>query len=156
MSVSEKKKDFNWRAAEADVEERGGDLQMLYTWDDKHRDAYLREIDLNPDRYKIKDKKASGTSSTEEEACYIATCVYGSYDAPEVWTLRRFRDGVLKRHLAGRLFIRCYYAFSPTLVRWFGDCGWFRRFWKGRLDSAVRKLQSEGISSDSCRDIGRR
>lgn len=26
------------------------------------------------------------------KGCYVATCVYGSYDCPEVWTLRRFRD----------------------------------------------------------------
>ena len=51
MSVSEKKKDFNWRAAEADVEERGGDLDMLYTWDDKHRDAYLRENRVTPSSF---------------------------------------------------------------------------------------------------------
>ena len=27
-----------------------------------------------------------------ENGCYIATCVYGSYDCPQVLTLRRFRD----------------------------------------------------------------
>ena len=27
--------------------------------------------------------------------CYVATCVYGSYDCPQVWTLRRFRDNTL-------------------------------------------------------------
>ena len=29
--------------------------------------------------------------------CYVATAVYGSYDCPEIWTLRRFRDKVLAR-----------------------------------------------------------
>ncbi len=29
------------------------------------------------------------------KGCYIATCVYGSYDCPQVWTLRRFRDYTL-------------------------------------------------------------
>ena len=27
--------------------------------------------------------------------CYVATAVYGSYDCPEVWTLRRYRDYTL-------------------------------------------------------------
>ena len=52
--------------------------------------------------------------------CYVATCVYGSYDCPQVWTLRRFRDNMLAESRPGRAFIRVYYAVSPTLVKWFG------------------------------------
>ncbi len=48
--------------------------------------------------------------------CFIATCIYGSYDCPQVWTLRRFRDYTLDETWYGRLFIKCYYAISPTLV----------------------------------------
>lgn len=60
-------------------------------------------------------------SSPSSGGCYVATCVYGSYDCPKVWTLRRFRDNVLAKSIDGRAFIRTYYAISPTLVRWFGD-----------------------------------
>ena len=140
MSVSDKKKDFNWKAAEADIEERGGELERLYTWNDKQRDSYLREMELNPDRYK-KDTKSSGSNSGDAEGCYIATCVYGSYDCPEVLVLRKFRDTRLKTNLPGRMFVRCYYAVSPMLVRWFGECEWFRRFWKRRLDPFIEWLR---------------
>ena len=40
--------------------------------------------------------------------CYIATAVYGSYDCPQVWTLRRFRDFKLAKSLGGRIFIKLY------------------------------------------------
>ena len=50
--------------------------------------------------------------------CYVATAVYGSYDCPQVWTLRRFRDHTLAASWYGRSFIRAYYAISPTLVKW--------------------------------------
>lgn len=30
--------------------------------------------------------------SSSNDGCYIATSVYGSYDCPEVWNLRCFRD----------------------------------------------------------------
>ena len=63
---------------------------------------------------------ASDSGTCSGEGCYIATCVYGSYGAPEVLTLRRFRDEILKKHMLGRMFIRCYYAISPYLVKWFG------------------------------------
>lgn len=55
----------------------------------------------------------SGTSSS---GCYIATMAYGSYDAPEVLVLRRFRDQKLARSVFGRWFIRVYYRYSPGLV----------------------------------------
>ena len=48
----------------------------------------------------------------DKGACYIATAVYGSYDAPEVIVLRHFRDHILARSVAGRLFIHCYYFIS--------------------------------------------
>ena len=79
--------------------------------------------------------------SPGKPGCYIATCVYGSYDAPEVLTLRRFRDEVLQRSVFGRAFIRCYYAVSPHLVKHFGQKKWFRNFWKNRLDKMVERLR---------------
>lgn len=88
---------------------------------------------------------SNGGSGASDEGCYIATCVYGSYDCPEVWTLRRFRDRVLRRHAAGRGFIRLYYAVSPTVVKWFGDSPRFHRFWKGKLSRFVTRLQSRGF-----------
>ena len=81
------------------------------------------------------------------KGCYVATCVYGSYDCPEVWTLRRYRDEILSRHIAGRLFIRFYYAVSPTLVRWFGTAGLFKRPVRRILDRLVRRLNAWGVSS---------
>lgn len=49
--------------------------------------------------------------------CYIATAVYGSYDAPQVMVLRRFRDEILMKSAAGRLFIKTYYNLSPPIAR---------------------------------------
>jgi DNA-directed RNA polymerase subunit RPC12/RpoP len=52
----------------------------------------------------------------KKPGCYIATAVYGSYDAPEVITLRRFRDEVLQKSICGRLFVNIYYCISPCLA----------------------------------------
>ena len=93
---------------------------------------------------KKKSKKSSG--------CYIATAVYGSYDCPEVWTLRRYRDHYLANSFLGRAFIRVYYFVSPTLVRLFGNKQWFTALFRGRLDSMVKKLNDKGYSSDSYND----
>lgn len=82
--------------------------------------------------------------ASEKKGCYVATAVYGSYDCPQVWTLRRFRDYELAETWYGRLFIHIYYAISPTIVKYFGETNWFKNMWRGRLDRLVKKLQSKG------------
>ena len=90
-------------------------------------------------------KDDDATPKTQKRGCYIATCVYGSYDVPQVWALRRFRDESLASCFFGRLFIRAYYAVSPTLVKWFGGTRWFKKLWRGALDKIVAKLRSKGF-----------
>lgn len=92
--------------------------------------------------YKSTDYGSSG--SYRSGGCYVATAVYGSYDCPEVWTLRRFRDFFLAKSWYGRIFVRTYYAVSPALVKWFGGTRWFNRLWKGPLDRLVVRLKAEG------------
>ena len=48
--------------------------------------------------------------------CFIATACYGSYDAPEVMVLRKFRDEKLMKTLAGQAFIEFYYFVSPGVA----------------------------------------
>ncbi len=47
----------------------------------------------------------------KKQGCYVATAVYGSYDCPEVWTLRRYRDNTLAETWYGRVFIKLYLRF---------------------------------------------
>lgn len=82
---------------------------------------------------------------SEYDGCYVATAVYGSYDCPEVWTLRRFRDKTLAETWYGRAFIRLYYAISPTLVKYFGKAKWFQRLFRKPLDGFVKKLNASGF-----------
>ncbi len=88
----------------------------------------------------------------QSSGCYVATAVYGSYDCPQVWTLRRYRDNILAESWYGRAFIRTYYAISPTLVKWFGETEWFRKMWKGKLDRMVENLQADGVESTPYED----
>lgn len=94
---------------------------------------------------KANNTTAQNNNSNSGGGCYVATCVYGSYDCPEVWTLRRFRDNVLSKTFFGRLFIKLYYATSPTAVKLFGNQAWFHRCFKAPLDKLVEKLRSNGV-----------
>ena len=84
--------------------------------------------------------------------CYVATCIYGSYDCPEVWTLRRYRDFSLAKSWYGRLFIRFYYAVSPVLVKLFGKTKWFRKAFTPCLNRFVHKLRSNGFDDTPYED----
>ena len=84
--------------------------------------------------------------------CYVATAVYGSYDCPQVWTLRRYRDYTLAGIWYGRAFIRTYYATSPTIVKWFGETEWFKNMWKPKLDKMVKELNEKGVANTPYQD----
>ncbi len=84
--------------------------------------------------------------------CYVATSVYGSYDCPEVWTLRRFRDQDLAETWYGRAFVRVYYAVSPYFVRHYGNTAWFKKTCRGALDRLVNKLRAKGYESTPYED----
>jgi len=85
-----------------------------------------------------------GYDHSDEEGCYIATCVYGSYDCPEVWTLRRFRDYGLRKSRLGKVFVKGYYAVSPAVVKHFGKNCLFREISGFFLDRLVKKLKCSG------------
>lgn len=107
---------------------------------EKHNDAYIQEL------------KNSTQNNAKGGGCYVATCVYGSYDCPQVWTLRRYRDYTLAETWYGRAFIHTYYAISPTIVKIFGNTSWFKKMWKGKLDKMVAELQAKGVESTPYRD----
>lgn len=82
----------------------------------------------------------SGNSS-DGSGCYIATMVYGSYDAPEVWVLRRFRDNTLQRSRGGRWFINWYYSWSPGFVAKYSKFRFVHRAAKAALQPLIWLLK---------------
>lgn len=100
----------------------------------------------------VDESNKGGGGGPQKDGCYIATAVYGSYDCPEVWTLRRFRDYKLKQTTLGRIFVCCYYAVSPTLVKWFGGVNWLKRFVRHPLDRLVSSLKTEGVEDTPYND----
>ena len=53
--------------------------------------------------------------------CFIATAAFGTPMAPEVNTLRAYRDHVLAKSAAGRIFVENYYRYSPPVARFIKD-----------------------------------
>jgi hypothetical protein len=102
--------------------------------------------------YNRNNQATQPSTPQKSGGCYVATAVYGSYDCPEVWTLRRYRDYTLAETWYGRAFIKLYYAISPTLVRWFGQTSWFKKMWRGKLDRMVSRLHNGGVEDTPYED----
>jgi hypothetical protein len=89
---------------------------------------------------------ALANGAQKQGGCYVATAVYGSYNCPAVWTLRRYRDQTLGQSLIGRAFIKTYYAVSPVLLKWFAGSSWFNAAAKPLLNRIVEGLRERGYS----------
>lgn len=101
------------------------------------------ELSKNKNNKSIKHKSGG---------CYIATCVYGSYNCPSVYVLRRFRDNFLASFLLGKLFIKFYYFISPKLVMIFGKNKIFKFCCKSFLDKVVKLLLYKGYDNSVYND----
>jgi hypothetical protein len=82
------------------------------------------------------------------KSCYIATAVYGSYDAPEVRILRRFRDEVLLKSNAGRKFVAFYYRHSPHYAEKLKSHRYINRIVRCVLDGIVVLIEKAHRSCD--------
>jgi hypothetical protein len=74
--------------------------------------------------------------------CFIATAVYGSYEAPQVIKLRHFRDKKLRTYRLGNLLISVYYKLSPPLARWLKDSPKFAKPVRHILAMLIKYLES--------------
>ncbi len=142
-------------AFEYEIEFDANDVLVLHVAEESSSKTSIQYAMITESEYQEKYK--SKTQYTENNArssggCYVATAVYGSYDCPQVWTLRRYRDYTLAETWYGRMFIRFYYAASPTLVKWFGKAQWFKKLWKPKLDRMVEKLNAKGLADTPYQD----
>ena len=126
-------------------------------WQKNEKTKFINEImkyhqkakELDPN-YVIPQRPSM---SKGKDGCYIATCVYGSYNCPQVWVLRRFRDYQLNRTIYGKCFIKVYYFISPKIVKIFGNNKHFKNFSKNVLDKLVNKLIKQGVKDTEYNDI---
>lgn len=77
----------------------------------------------------------------QKEGCYIATAVYGDYEAPSVIILRRYRDDYLQKSFLGRTLVKVYYKVSPPIANRLKTTRSINGFVKKILDLFVNHLK---------------
>jgi len=70
---------------------------------EQHIDPVLKVWRDGPDPHKNKE-------DSSDSSCFVATAVYGDINAPEVQTLRDFRDNVMVNTSLGRKVVEFYYS----------------------------------------------
>jgi hypothetical protein len=68
---------------------------------------------VGDDEAMVIDTRLRGQNDKTQQACFVATVCYGDVNAPEVVTLRAYRDRHLCNYPQGRFLIQCYYLLSP-------------------------------------------
>ncbi|MFH1917418.1 MAG: CFI-box-CTERM domain-containing protein [Nanoarchaeota archaeon] len=114
---------------------------------DLEKDHNIMNITVNPAYYFLdfpfSPKYTCHKCDWESDDYFIATAVYGDKYAPEVDTLREFRDEVLTKHALGRAFVQVYYSeFGKKTARFLSEQlpGTIPLIKKG-LDELVRHLE---------------
>jgi Ca2+-binding RTX toxin-like protein len=93
------------------------------TFERKVQQTSYREDDRDPpdrpepDNEPDPDDPDSQDGSSDGSGCFVATAVYGDRNHPDVRRLRHFRDTVLVRYAAGRVFIALYRRLGPHAAR---------------------------------------
>lgn len=146
-------KSFEWWnvAAQNGNEKAAEMLQIAYDAGNGNINAGIEAI--KAEEYGTDSSSSQSPNTQSTGGCYVATCVYGSYDCPEVWTLRRYRDYDLAQTWYGRIFIKAYYTISPKIVHIFGKSEFVKKIWKMPLDRMVRSLRKKGYESSQYDDI---
>ncbi len=143
---------FGFSGKDADFLEDEMD-DMLWE-DERRRDEKLDREQRFKNQQNVNKSSFNNKNANppQKEGCYVATCVYGSYDCEEVWTLRRFRDFYLRNSVLGRMFIKIYYSVSPKIVKIFGNTKWFKNIFKSIIDKIVVNLQNRGYEKTQYTD----
>ena len=69
--------------------------------------------------------------------------VYGSYDAPEVLVLRKFRDKVLMKSNWGKMAVKTYYKYSPKFVELTKDINIIHTIFRNIIDGFITLIKGK-------------
>ena len=128
-----KNKDFDYKRAEADLEDAGYTYaDEIYSYSsEKGLKGFMREHGLDEDKYF--NHSDDSQNNQGGEGCFLTTacvCAEGlADDCDQLNTLRDYRDRYLKNRVGGVEDVTHYYCVAPHIVRAINDCDNSREIW---------------------------
>lgn len=104
-------------------------LNYCHDGDQKHLEVMLNLMEQGyqlmeenePHILKMNPEDGKEREERFKNKCFVATAVYGDFNAPEVISLRNFRDYYLTRRIWGRILVKIYYQTSPPLAKYLAN-----------------------------------
>lgn len=87
------------------------------------------------DSFEVEAKPGGGGGGG---GCFIATAAYGSPEAAELKTLRKFRDYFLLTNRPGQIFVASYYKLSPPIADYIADRPNLKRIVRWGLNPIIK------------------
>ena len=118
----------------------------------KHESTYhvaLQAVDscLGQGDLSMSSVTTSKINFTTVSPCFVATAVYGTPLANDIWALRRFRDRYLMNNRLGLAFVKAYYVVGPSAARVIENRPWLKTLTRWSLSPLV--LLSKWLTNQS-------
>lgn len=95
-------------------------------------------LKMNPEDGKVREERF-------KNKCFIATAAYGDFNAPEVISLRNFRDHYLLKRMWGRFLVEIYYQTSPPVASYLENHSKLSNYTKKCLNNLLKYINRQNM-----------
>lgn len=111
------------------------------------KEVFKKVVDEFPESERAVEANKRLLKPASSTGCFVATACFGSYDAPEVRTLREFRDLHLSKSALGRIFVDLYYRVGPRAARFLDRHIWLKKPVRALFLQPVVRMLGESCAS---------
>jgi|DewCreStandDraft_4_1066084.scaffolds.fasta_scaffold50199_2 predicted amidophosphoribosyltransferase len=102
--------------------------------------AYLTKCKTCGSEISSEAKECAICGQPDPNSYFIVSVVYGDSNCIEVIKFKEYRDKILLKNRIGKLFVKFYYMFSPSISKWLKNKKFLIKFLKRILNFIYKKI----------------